>query len=85
MRPDVPELLFQERHGQETLIMEEKPLFQIALERILDRILALPQDKRKEALSFLTDFCLPVPPPLREEDVRKFLVLIGLSALGPLH
>jgi hypothetical protein len=59
--------------------MEEKPLFMIAVERIFDRILKLPKEKRTEALSILTDCCLPNPPAFFTQDlaVKKLMELIG--------
>lgn len=55
------------------------PLFEIAVRRMFDRIAALKDDKRKEALSILTDCALPNPPAFFTQDiaVKKLLDLIG--------
>lgn len=59
-------------------LRDDRSLFQIAIERTFDRILALPEEKRKEALGVLSDCCLKDPAGLaREEAARTLSRLIG--------
>lgn len=59
-------------------LRDDRSLFQIAIERTCDRILALPEDNRKEALGVLSDCCLQDPTGLaREEAARRLSRLIG--------